>query len=556
MSANAFLSPTFITAAFADQLANLVFQDCDAALGPAPAVAAFSVSYLTETSISHVRGDTPSPSEAPVQETPVQETPMQETPVQETPPSAPSNSASISVPEQETIGAGYISSTLGPIIPTPSASATKPGTTNRPLSPQAATENTPMNSAAVTVTPLNTVPNGPLPSLSIGSVVLPFSIVEVSTQISSTATMMPAIVIGTSTAVFGQSLFVGSIPIIVATAGGQTEIVVNGRTTTLVNPTIAATPTSASPSLPIITSHTITQDGQSQDVIGSQTLAPGGAITEGSKPSTTVIAPQTSNSQVQLGAGSSTFIVLDTSSSPSVLTFGGQPFTVDSSSNLVFGTQTLIPGGFINVSNTPISLAFSGGVVIVGSSTQTLGARPTTEVARPLLTLGGSTYTANSASAFVIGTESLLPGGAITILGTPISLPATASYVVQGTSTIPLISAPTSVSDASVPDALIFGGQTYIGNSASDFVIAGQTLTPGGVITVSGTPISLAATPADVAVGTSTEGLGGLIISGIGGPNASVMPFEGGAPRVMDNGWAGRFIGSIILGSLWVYMSG
>lgn len=57
---------------------------------------------------------------------------------------------------------------------------------------------------------------------------------------------------------------------------------------------------------------------------------------------------------------------------------------------------------------------------------------------------------------------------------------------------------------------------------------------PGGVVTVSGTRISLAVTPTDVVVGSSTLELGGLILSGIGGGGGSptVAPFRGEAGRV------------------------
>jgi len=60
-----------------------------------------------------------------------------------------------------------------------------------------------------------------------------------------------------------------------------------------------------------------------------------------------------------------------------------------------------------------------------------------------------------------------------------------------------------------------------------------RQLTPGGVITASGTRISLAADVSNVAVGTSSEGLGGYILGGfgnVGGSNGTgVQPFTGDA---------------------------
>ena len=78
----------------------------------------------------------------------------------------------------------------------------------------------------------------------------------------------------------------------------------------------------------------------------------------------------------------------------------------------------------------------------------------------------------------------------------------------------------------------MIGGQIYTANSLTDFVIAGQTLTPGGSIVVNGTPISLPPGATDAVVGTSTVGVGGYIMSGFNGGdggNGSVVQFLGGA---------------------------
>ncbi len=95
---------------------------------------------------------------------------------------------------------------------------------------------------------------------------------------------------------------------------------------------------------------------------------------------------------------------------------------------------------------------------------------------------------------------------------------------------------------------ITIGEATFTANSASDFVIDGQTLAPGAAITLSGTEISLSPKGTDVVLGTSTEsvGLGGMIISGFGvgagltvttgsgSVNASAIPvgFTGDASRL------------------------
>ena len=88
-------------------------------------------------------------------------------------------------------------------------------------------------------------------------------------------------------------------------------------------------------------------------------------------------------------------------------------------------------------------------------------------------------------------------------------------------------------------------------NTASDFIIDGQTLTPSGVITVSGTPISLDSTPTGAVVGQSTEALGSVIIAGFGGgPSASAPTIlTGAAPRVERRIWE-SVLGAFVLGIL------
>ena len=55
---------------------------------------------------------------------------------------------------------------------------------------------------------------------------------------------------------------------------------------------------------------------------------------------------------------------------------------------------------------------------------------------------------------------------------------------------------------------LTLGDSSITANSNSDFIIAGQTLTPGGEITVSGTPIQLGTDASAAVIGSSTEPIG------------------------------------------------
>ena len=179
------------------------------------------------------------------------------------------------------------------------------------------------------------------------------------------------------------------------------------------------------------------------------------------------------------------------------LKFAGSTYTADSSSIIVVAGQTIIPGPpVVTVSSTPISLAHSASVAIVDDTTQSL--YPFVSTARPEMTFAGATYTANSDSAIVMQGQTLIPGSpAITISNIPISLASGASIALIASQTQSLFP-PT------------FAGSTYTANAASGFTIQGQTLSPGGVITVSNTPISLATVASFAVVAGSTQSLAPL----------------------------------------------
>ena len=208
---------------------------------------------------------------------------------------------------------------------------------------------------------------------------------------------------------------------------------------------------------------------------------------------------------------------------PAALKFGGQTYTANSANQIVVAGQTLSPGGAITVSGTPISEAAGGAFAVVGGSTQSL-ITPAPSQGPALLTFGGSTYTANAASHFVVGGQTLTPGGQITVSGTVLSEGASGSgvVVVGGSSTQSLgYGGAGAITSAAV---MIFGGQTYTANAAGSFVIDGLTLTPGGMITVSGTPISEGTGAADVVIGSSTEIMSSAAVMVTG---AAIMTFDG-----------------------------
>ncbi|CAD6587550.1 MAG: hypothetical protein ASARMPREDX12_002934 [Alectoria sarmentosa] len=191
-----------------------------------------------------------------------------------------------------------------------------------------------------------------------------------------------------------------------------------------------------------------------------------------------------------------------------VLTFAGSTYIPDESSNIQIAGHTLKPGSAAAViANTPISLAPGGMAAIVGTSTHILA----TLASPAVLTFAGSVYTADASSNIVVAGSTIKPGGAAIVLsGTTISLVPGGAAAVVGTSTEMLTGA-TSIDAASTPvqtiPALTFGGSTYLADQASRFVIAGETVTPGGVITVSSTLISIAPGADFAVVGSSTQSL-------------------------------------------------
>ena len=108
-------------------------------------------------------------------------------------------------------------------------------------------------------------------------------------------------------------------------------------------------------------------------------------------------------------------------------------------------------------------------------------------------------------------------------------------------STASLLSLPTASPDFSKqPSPLTISGQTVTANSFGRYPIASQTLTPGGVITVSGSRISLAPNASDLIIGTSTEALGPSVTAKLGsGPNGTeVQQFTGHALGARDGLWS------------------
>ncbi|CAD6570349.1 MAG: hypothetical protein ASARMPREDX12_003460 [Alectoria sarmentosa] len=137
---------------------------------------------------------------------------------------------------------------------------------------------------------------------------------------------------------------------------------------------------------------------------------------------------------------------------------------------------------------------------------------------------GGTSYKADTSARFVIAEQTLAPAGpAVTISDTPISLAANATAAVTGASTVPIIHDPATGMPTVAP-VFTFAGSSYTAGASYAFLIAGQTFTPNGIITISSTPISYAAAGTAVMLGTSTDVLSYATIDPLAAP---VITFDG-----------------------------
>ena len=176
-------------------------------------------------------------------------------------------------------------------------------------------------------------------------------------------------------------------------------------------------------------------------------------------------------------APSASAVIVDGSTTPlspgqtPVIALGSQLVTASPTSQYVLGGHTLVPGAAaITISGTQISVPMDGNAVVVEGSTVAIP--DTAGPVLPVITLGNQVITANSASQFVVGDQTLFPGAAAITVASPAS--AVAAF---GPS----------------PTALTVGGEVFTPNPTA-FSIDGTTISAGGPgLTVSGTLISLGA---------------------------------------------------------------
>jgi hypothetical protein len=236
-------------------------------------------------------------------------------------------------------------------------------------------------------------------------------------------------------------------------------------------------------------------------VVSGQTLAAGGpAVTvDGTRLS---LAP--SATAIVIGSETSQIAAQINPTRGALLTIGSQTFTADASTRFSLASDlTLAPGGSATIDGTTVHLGPSGflaSLAVVNGVTQTLS--PPLITPAPAFYMGGNAYGTNGGAAFVVDGQVLTPGGAITVSGTPVSFVKEGTAVVVGgfTQRLPQTHTPAA-------PVLNFGGQVYTAQADSAFVVDGNTLTRGGVITVSGTKVSYVNEGTAVVVNGQTQAL-------------------------------------------------
>lgn len=224
---------------------------------------------------------------------------------------------------------------------------------------------------------------------------------------------------------------------------------------------------------------TITASPANAFVVDGQTAVPGGApITVDG----TVISVPASGKAIVVDGRT----VQGEFASSTEFNINGMAITAQPGIGFPIAGQTLQAGGpAITVDGTRLSLAPGGTALIIGSSTSAITAAAGAASEIPELTIGSQTFTANAATQFFLAPgQTLTPGGTAVVSGTTVSLESGASAVIIDGETS-TFGSPDSMITSS-PNIIRVNGQAFAANAGGTYLISGQTLTPGGRITVTG----------------------------------------------------------------------
>lgn len=216
-----------------------------------------------------------------------------------------------------------------------------------------------------------------------------------------------AFAIGSQTASVGQTLTVDNTPVVVQTSAGQTQLYAGSAASPAVLSFAAATTEAAStitgaPSILTIGVETVSRNSAGAYMLGSQTLTPGGFVTEGSGSSTALVGVQINNGTTQL-------VIKEASSTEtSALAMITKPMTssskTDDSSVIVVNGHTYLLGATsLNAGMTETGTASSAS----GFATSSVGGADSASAS--------SGYGMQTSAASRTGNRALLLGGLVAI---------------------------------------------------------------------------------------------------------------------------------------------
>lgn len=157
----------------------------------------------------------------------------------------------------------------------------------------------------------------------------------------------------------------------------------------------------------------------------------------------------------------------------------------------VISGQTITPGApAITISGIRISLDPSAMNLVVGTST--IPFQEQVSLALSSFTIGNEVITGDSGSCYLLDGQTIAPGApATTVSGTPVSLAPSGAYVAVSGTIVPLLD-----EKVPFPPAFILDGRFITANSASQFIVGGQTRTPGAPVVYGPPDVPLTLAPA------------------------------------------------------------
>jgi hypothetical protein len=333
-----------------------------------------------------------------------------------------------------------------------------------------------------------------------------FVVIDGATSALANPTPAPRITVGDSIFVAnpGSTFFLGGQTLVpgqaitfygtmVSLEPSASFVVVNGATSAITNSAARGLPAEITFGGQVITA----SPAGDTFVVNGHTLAPGSAI----EVDGTTLSLGPSASFVVINGVTSVMANFPGQSLVAEVTFGGEVITASPGNTFVIKGHTLMPGQAINVDGTTLSLDASASFIVINGATSTL-ADVAAHTTLPVLTIGTNAYTALSiGTTYLIDGHYLKPGGTLSLSGTLISLAAGATALIINGQTTYL----TPQSPMTNPPLLTIGSETFSAQPGTGtvFVIDSQTLTPGGVITVHGTTISLASGATQLVYGSS-----------------------------------------------------